>query len=286
MIPAAFDYKRASSVEEALKLLADSDGEGKILAGGHSLIPTLKLRLARPETVIDISRIAELSGISEDGDTIVIGALTTHDAVASSAIVQAKAPALAAAAASIGDLQVRNCGTIGGALAHSDPAADYPASILALDAEMIIQGPDGERAVEAVDFFVDIFATAVQENELLTQVRVPAQAANTASAYIKFPNPASGYAVVGCAARVTIENGNCTDARVGFTGVANVAFRDSAVEAALTGSACDDSTIAAATDQAAQGQDCMSDTFASETYRAEMAKVFAKRAVAAAAAAV
>jgi carbon-monoxide dehydrogenase medium subunit len=282
MIPAAFDYQRASSVDEAVTLLAESGGDAKILAGGHSLIPTLKLRLARPATLIDIGRIDELKGISEDGDTIVIGALTTHDDVASSDVVQAKAPNLAAAAAAIGDLQVRNWGTIGGALAHADPAADYPAAILADKAEIVVQGPNGSRTVPAAEFFVDIFKTAVQEDELITTVRVPARAAGTGSVYLKFPNPASGYAVVGCAANVTMDGGKCANAKVAFNGVSGVAFRDAGVEDAITGTSGDEAAIAAAAECAGNGQDCMSDTFASADFRAHLAKVYAKRALAAA----
>jgi len=282
MIPAAFDYQRASSVDEAVTLLAESGGDAKILAGGHSLIPTLKLRLARPATVIDIGRIDELKGISEDGDTIVIGALTTHDDVASSDVVQAKAPNLAAAAAAIGDLQVRNWGTIGGALAHADPAADYPAAILADEAEIVVQGPNGSRTVPAAEFFVDIFGTAVQEDELLTAVRIPARVAGTGSVYLKLPNPASGYAVVGCAANVTMDGGKCANAKVAFNGVSGVAFRDAGVEDAITGTSGDEAAIAAAAECAGNGQDCMSDTFASADFRAHLAKVYAKRALAAA----
>jgi carbon-monoxide dehydrogenase medium subunit len=282
MIPAAFDYQRASSVDEAVTLLAESGGDAKILAGGHSLIPTLKLRLARPETLIDIGRIDELKGISEDGDTIVIGALTTHDDVASSDVVQAKAPNLAAAAAAIGDLQVRNCGTIGGALVHADPAADYPAAILADEAEIVVQGPNGSRTVPAADFFLDIFVTAVQEDELLTAVRIPARAPGTGSVYLKFPNPASGYAVVGCAANVTMDGGKCANVRVAFNGVSGVAFRDADVEDAITGTSGDEAAIVAAAECAGNGQDCMSDTFASAEFRAHLAKVYAKRALTAA----
>ncbi|MFM1548331.1 MAG: FAD binding domain-containing protein [Lentisphaeria bacterium] len=282
MIPAAFDYQRASSVDEAVTLLAESGGDAKILAGGHSLIPTLKLRLARPATLIDIGRIDELKGISEDGDTIVIGALATHDEVASSDVVQAKAPNVAAAAASIGDLQVRNCGTIGGALAHADPAADYPAAILSDEAEMVVQGPNGSRTVPAAEFFVDIFETAVQEDELLIAVRVPARAAGTGSVYLKFPNPASGYAVIGCAVNVTMDGGTCANASVAFSGVSGVAFRDAGVEDAITGTSADEAAIASASEHAGNGQDCMSDTFATADFRAHLAKVYAKRALAAA----
>ncbi|MDP7743720.1 MAG: xanthine dehydrogenase family protein subunit M [Lentisphaeria bacterium] len=282
MVPTAFDYQRASSVGEAVTLLAESGGNAKILAGGHSLIPTLKLRLARPATLIDIGRVDELKGISEDGDTIVIGALATHDEVATSDVVQAKAPNVAAAAAAIGDLQVRNCGTIGGALVHADPASDYPAAILTDEAEMVVQGPGGSRTVSAADFFVDIFATAVQEDELLTAVRVSARAAGTGSAYLKFPNPASGYAVVGCAANVTMDGGKCASAKVAFNGVANVAFRDAGVEDAITGTGADAAAIAAAAECAGNGQECMSDTFASAEFRAHLAKVYAGRALAAA----
>ncbi len=284
MIPAAFEYDRASSVDEAIDLLQKYGSDAKLLAGGHSLIPTMRLRLARPSNVIDIGRIPELSFIRDDGDTLVIGANTTHDAIASSPVVQAKAPVLASAAASIGDLQVRNVGTIGGAVAHADPAADYPAAIVTSEAVIVAKGPNGERTISAADFFVEIFTTALQEEEVITEIRVPAQPANSGSVYHKFPNPASGYAVVGCAAMVTVENGSCADVRVGFTGLANTAFRDSGVENALKGQAPDESNISAAADNAGAGQTMLSDIFASDTYRAHLAKVYAKRALIAAAA--
>ena len=219
MIPVAFDYHRPSSVDEAIELLSD---DAKLLAGGHSLLPAMKLRLSSPGALIDIGRIAELNYIREDGGTIAIGATTTHHQIASSDLVSANASALAQAASVIGDPQVRNKGTIGGSLAHADPAADYPAAILALGAEIVVRGPDGGRSIPADEFFIDLFLTALAPDEIITEVRVPAA---EKSAYVKFPHPASRFAVVGCAAASA---GGAV--KVAFTGVANAAFRDSGVE--------------------------------------------------------
>ncbi len=280
MIPESFDYQRAGSVREALTLLKQHGENAKILAGGHSLIPTMKLRLANPGTLIDIGGISELKYINDKGDYLAIGAGTTHLMVETSSLVQQKAPALSQAAGQIGDVQVRNRGTIGGVLAHSDPQADYPGVVLALNATIVAEGSGGERTIEAVDYFTGLWETALGENEILTEVRIPVDSANANSCYLKFPQPASRYPYVGCAVAMDKSGGNCSEVRVGFSGVAESAFRDSGVEDAIRGQALKDETIAAASAKAAEGRTVLSDYFVSEEYRRAMAQVYAKRALA------
>ena len=280
MIPESFDYQRAGSVREALTLLKQHGENAKILAGGHSLIPTMKLRLANPGTLIDIGGISELKYINDKGDYLAIGAGTTHLMVETSSLVQQKAPALSQAAGQIGDVQVRNRGTIGGVLAHSDPQADYPGVVLALNAAIVAEGSGGERTIEAVDYFTGLWETALGENEILTEVRIPVDSANANSCYLKFPQPASRYPYVGCAVAMDKSGGNCSEVRVGFSGVAESAFRDSGVEDAIRGQALKDETIAAASAKAAEGRTVLSDYFVSEEYRRAMAQVYAKRALA------
>ena len=280
MIPESFDYQRAGSVREALTLLKQHGENAKILAGGHSLIPTMKLRLANPGTLIDIGGISELKYINDKGDYLAIGAGTTHLMVETSSLVQQKAPALSQAAGQIGDVQVRNRGTIGGVLAHSDPQADYPGVVLALNATIVAEGSGGERTIEAVDYFTGLWETALGENEILTEVRIPVDSANANSCYLKFPQPASRYPYVGCAVAMENSGGNCSEVRVGFSGVAESAFRDSGVEDAIRGQALKDETIASASAKAAEGRTVLSDYFVSEEYRRAMAKVYAKRALA------
>ena len=279
MIPESFDYQRAGSVREALTLLKQHGENAKVLAGGHSLIPTMKLRLANPGTLIDIGAISELKYINDKGDYLAIGAGTTHLMVETSSLVQQKAPALSQAAGQIGDVQVRNRGTIGGVLAHSDPQADYPGVVLALNATIVAEGSGGERTIEAVDYFTGLWETALGENEILTEVRIPVDSANANSCYLKFPQPASRYPYVGCAVAMDKSGGNCSEVRVGFSGVAETAFRDSGVEDAIKGQALKDETIAAASAKAAEGRTVLSDYFVSEEYRRAMAQVYAKRAL-------
>lgn len=283
MIPAAFEYYAPTSVQEALQLLREHGPEAKLLAGGHSLLPMMKLRLSTPKALIDIGRIPELRYIREEGETLAIGATTTHWMIESSEVVRRRVPLLAEAAGRIGDVQVRNMGTIGGSLAHADPAADYPAAILALEAEIVTQGPGGKRSIPAADFFKGLFTTALEPSELIVEVRVPVPGGKSGAAYLKFPHPASGFAVVGCAALVTLDGGKCQKVRVAFTGVAEKAFRDRAVEDALTGKPPDERSIADAAQRAAEGVEPLSDIFASADYRRHLARVYAKRALLAAA---
>ena len=279
MIPSSFDYHRPTSVDEALALLQQHGDDAKLLAGGHSLLPAMKLRLSEPDHLIDIGSLGDLNYIREDGDHLAIGAAATHHQIESSTSVQAKAPVLAQVASVIGDPQVRNVGTIGGSIAHADPAADYPAALLAAAAQIQVKGPDGERSIEAADFFVDLYLTSLQPDEIITEVRLPAQGAGTGSAYLKFPHPASRFAVVGCAAVVSIDGGSCANVRVAFNGVANAAFRDAGVEDALNGQTAGGEAIAAAAAKAADGAEILSDAFAGEDYRKHLAKVYAKRAL-------
>ena len=279
MIPETFNYQRASSVSEAISLLQQGGEEAKILAGGHSLIPTMKLRLATPETLIDIGGIAELKYIKDKGDYLAIGAGTTHWEIESSDLVAQKAPALSQAAGQIGDVQVRNRGTIGGVLAHSDPQADYPGVVLALDATIVVQGSGGERTIAVSDYFTGLWETALGEDELLTEVRIPTDSANANSCYLKFPQPASRYPYVGCAVAMSSSGGSCSEIRVGFSGVSETAFRDPGVENEIRGQALNETVIASASAKAAEGRSVLSDVFVSEEYRRAMAQVFAKRAL-------
>ncbi|MGH7319018.1 MAG: FAD binding domain-containing protein [Candidatus Rokuibacteriota bacterium] len=284
MYSAAFEYHRPGSVEEAVGLLAKHRDDAKLLAGGHSLIPLMKLRLAQPKHVVDIGRIGGLSGIREEGGTIVIGALTTHYAVESSAVLKSKCPILTEAGAMIGDPQVRNLGTMGGSLAHADPAADWPAVVLALAAELRATGPKGTRTIKADDFFKDLLTTALGSDEILTEIRIPVPPAGSGAAYVKHPHPASRFAVVGVAAVVTVSGGTCQRASVGVTGVGPKATRAKGVEAALSGKALDASSIAAAAEKAADGISITADLQGSVEYKQHLTRVYAKRALEAAAA--
>jgi len=280
-----FDYHRARSLADAQKLLAANPG-AKLLAGGHSLIPMMKLRLATPSAVVDIGRIAELRGISRSGNSIRIGALTTHAEIAASSDVQKSAAALAEAAGMVGDPAVRSRGTIGGNIAHADPASDLPTVLVALDAQIVAIGPKGERTIAADGFFTGIMSTALAENEVLTAIVVPASAKGQGSAYVKFSHPASRYAVIGVAASVTVEKNQCSAARVALGGLLPHASRAKSVEKALTGKGLDTASVAAASGQVSAdlGGDVTGDIYASAKYRAAVAPVYVKRAVAAAAA--
>ena len=279
MIPESFDYQRASTVSEAISLLQQHGEDAKIVAGGHSLVPTMKLRLATPGTLIDIGGISELKYINDKGDYLAIGAGATHWMIESSDLIQKKAPGLSQAAAQVGDVQVRNRGTIGGVLAHSDPQADYPGVVLALDATLVVQGSSGERTIAVSDYFTGLWETALGDDELLTEVRIPTDSANANSCYLKFPQPASRYPYVGCAVAMDSSAGSCSDVRVGFSGVGETAFRDSGIEDALRGNTLNESAIASASAKAADGRSVLSDVFVSEEYRRAMAQVYVKRAL-------
>ncbi|MCS7172970.1 MAG: xanthine dehydrogenase family protein subunit M [Armatimonadetes bacterium] len=279
MIPATFEYVRAHSVEEAIRLLQQYGDRAKLLAGGHSLLPLMKLRLAQPEVLIDLGRIPELRGIREDTGGLRIGAMTTHDEIARNLLVQRQCPLLAETASQIGDIQVRNMGTIGGSLAHADPAADYPAAVLALEAEIHCQGPGGGRTVKATDWFVDLLTTALQPGEVITEVRVPVRRAGQGYAYVKMPHPASGYSLIGVACLVTLEGTVCREARVAITGVGPKAVRLGKVEGALVGKTLDEAVVAEAAQLAADGLEATDDLYASAEYKRHLATVYTKRAV-------
>ena len=283
MIPASFEYQSPKTLDEALRLLGRHGDEAKILAGGHSLLPMMKLRLASPRYVIDIGHLRGLDYIREDGEHSALGALATHAQVAASELLREKCPLLSETAAQIGDMQVRNRGTIGGSLAHADPAADYPAAILALDAEIIVQSSSGKRTIPAAEFFIDLLSTQVRPGDILTEIRVPARRSGEGHAYRKFHQPASGFATVGAAARVIVSSGGkIEDIALGMTGVGAKAYRASAVERALRGKTPSGEDMAAACAKAAQGVEPLSDIFASAEYRRAMAGVFAQRAISAA----
>src|SRR2546427_1440073 len=282
MIPAQFDYVRPSTLDEALSLLAQNE-DAKILAGGHSLIPAMKLRLAQPPLLIDLGRIKDLSYIREEGGQIRLGAMTTHYEIESSDLLKKICPLLPECAGHIGDVQVRNKGTIGGSLAHSDPAGDWPAAIIALNADLIAASKSGERTINTNDFFVDLLTTALEPGEILREIRISKPKGGTGQAYLKMHHPASGFAVVGVAANLTIEDDVCRSASIGITGVSSKAYRPSAVESALTGAKLDEQTIASAATHAADGIEANGDLFASADYRKHLAKVYTKRAIAAAA---
>lgn len=278
MIPAAFDYVRATDVDDAIRLLGEHGDDAKLLAGGQSLIPLMKLRFAAPSVVIDIGGIEGLAGVRHAAARFTLGALTTHAALAADATLRERAPALADAAQALGDPQVRNRGTVGGSCVHNDPAADYPAVMLALDANFSLAGPGGRRTVAAADFFLPMFETTLAAGEVLTAIDVGDA---PISAYAKFHHPASGYAVVGAAAALRLRAGTIVDARVALTGAGFGAFRAYGVEDALRGRAIGDlAAMRAACADAAAGQEVRGDAFASAGYRAAMAGVFAERAVA------
>lgn len=282
MIPTEFEYRRATSLDDAIAMLAATGGEGKFIAGGHSLVPLMKLRLSEPGVLIDIARIPGLGGIRTRDGTIEIGATTTHHAVATSQMLLHDAPVVAEAAGEIGDPQVRNRGTLGGSLAHSDPAADMPAVMVALDAEIHLKGQDGWRSVRAADFFQDLFTVDMREDELIVGVQfAPVRSA----AYAKLHQKASHYAIVGVAACLDVEGGTIRGARLGLTGASTHAQRMPAVEEALVGKPLNGDSIAAAAAVAGDGLgDVNADLHASEEYRRAMVKVFTRRALTAAAA--
>ncbi|NUO02031.1 MAG: xanthine dehydrogenase family protein subunit M [Saprospiraceae bacterium] len=272
MIPTTFEYTKAATVADAIAALGN--GDGKLLAGGHSLVPALKLRLNQPDRLIDISQIAELRTIHEENGTIVIGAAATHHEIATSALVRSKLPMLADGAGQIGDVQVRNRGTIGGSLAHADPAADWSAMVLAAGATIAVQGSKGTRKIAATDFFTGIFSTALAGDEIITAIHIPILPGARAT-YQKFAQPASRFAIVGCAAQRAPDG----QVHIAFTGLSDAPHRDHAAEAAVSGKPLDAATIAAAAAAAAENVSINVDHYASEKYRKHLAKVYVKRAL-------
>jgi len=274
MIPVAFEYERATSLDDAVAKLAASAG-GKLIAGGHSLVPLMKLRLSEPSTLVDISRIPGLSGIKDAGGRIEIGATTTHNEIASSKLLRDKCPMIAEAAAEIGDPQVRNRGTIGGSIAHADPSADFPAVVLALDADIVLKGTNGSRTVKASAFFRGFYDVDLAPGELIVGVQfAPVKAA----AYAKLHQRASHYAVVGVAAALEVSGGAIQSARIGLTGATTHAIRLASVEKALAGKKADGISAAVAS-AASEVADVNADLHASADYRKAMIPVFVKRAV-------
>ena len=278
-----FEYYRAGSLAEAGQLLQQHPG-AKLMAGGHSLIPLLKLRLATPAALIDIGRLDELKGISVADGRVRIGALTTHAELAASSELAERCPALAEAAGLIGDPAVRNRGTIGGNVAHADPASDLPTVLRALDATIVVTAEGGERGISAADFFEGMMETALGDHDIMTAIEVPAAPAGQGQAYVKFSHPASRYAVVGVAASVSVAGGSISTVAVALGGLVPVATRAAAVEQALTGQAPSDDVIAAAAAavSADLGDDLIGDIYASAEYRRAMAPVCVKRALRAA----
>jgi carbon-monoxide dehydrogenase medium subunit len=279
-VPAAFDYHPAKSVDEAIALLQQYGDEAKLLAGGHSLLPTMKLRLAQPGHLIDLGKISGLSYIREENGAVAVGAMTTYNTIVHSELLHRHFALLPEGAAMIGDQQVRNRGTIGGSAAHSDPAADMPGIILALKADIMVQSARGVRTIKADDFFVGMFETALQPDEIVTDLRFALPPAHTGSAYMKLANKASHYAVAGCAAVVTLDHdGTCTAASVVITGASLKATRASGVEAALVGKKLTDNVIEEAASHAAEGLELVEDIHGSKAYRAQMTAVMARRAI-------
>ena len=279
MIPAAFEYVKASSVAQAIALLNQHGDEAKVIAGGHSLLPAMKLRLSQPAVLIDIAHVAELKGIKTVGSTLTIGAGETYHAIATSATVISACPVLASCTGQIGDIQVRNAGTIGGALAHADPAADLTAVFLALGGTVTVQSAGGTRSIAADDLFVSMLMTALDSGELITTVNVPVMSKGQGAAYAKLKHPASRYAIVGVAAAVTLSNGVVSACRVAVTGAGPQAVRQPSVEKALIGTSGDAAAIKAACVSAGADMEYLGDIHASEDYRRAMVKVYAARAL-------
>lgn len=278
MIPSQFDYKSPTTVDEALSLLGESP-DAKLLAGGQSLIPVMKLRMADPELVIDLGRVASMRGVKMDGDTLVIGAMTDHHELATNELVARHAPMLGQAAASVADSQVRHRGTIGGSLVHADPAGDYPAPVLAMGGELVVTGASGTRTVAAADFFIDFFTTAVDEDDVLTEVRIPSFA-GWGSDYQKFNRVAQQWSIVAAGAAVRMDGDRIGEARIGLTNMGPTAIRPSATERALAGRTA--SEVADACRSVADGTEPTSDLNGDEEYRKHLATVLTRRAVTAA----
>ncbi|MCB0835922.1 MAG: xanthine dehydrogenase family protein subunit M [Bacteroidetes bacterium] len=279
MIPSSFAYHKPSTVDEAIQMLQDAGEDAKLLAGGHSLIPAMKLRMNSPSALIDLRGISGLRYIRQEGNAIAIGAASTHHDIIDSNLVQSHLAMMVQAGSQIGDIQVRNMGTIGGSIAHADPAADWPACLIAADASIEMKGPNGTRTVAAEDFFLGLYYTALEEGEIITEVKIPIPAPGTKSSYVKFHQPASRFAIVGCAVMMKSSGGTCQSIRVGFTGVSDMAFRDTDLEDAIRGKELSAANVEAASQVAAAGKDILGDHFASTDYRLHLARVFAARAI-------
>jgi len=283
MFPARFGYVAARSVEDALELMAKHGEDGKLLAGGHSLIPAMKLRLQSPRTLIDLGTVTGLRGIRLENNELVIGALTVHSDVAASDLVRKHLPGLADAASVIGDMQVRNRGTIGGSVAHADPGADFPVVLSALNAALVVQSATGTRTIAVDDFFTDFFTTAMSANEILTEVHVPIPSPGSGSGYAKLPHPASGYVVVSAGALITRQaSGTCSASRIAIGGLASGPLRAVAAEIELKGKPLTPQLIASAAAKAADQSDPVDDPYASAEYKKHVATVYARKAIEAA----
>jgi carbon-monoxide dehydrogenase medium subunit len=280
MIPRAFDYVAPLTLDDAVRVLAMASDDAKILAGGHSLLPLMKLRLASPRLLLDLRKIPGLAGVKLAGSKLVIGALTTHFQIESSTVARAKCPLLCAVARVIGDVQVRNFGTLGGSLVHADPAADWPAAMLALAAELKLVGPNGERRVPAEDFFLGAMTTAIHQTEILTEIEVPVFSTRSGGAYLKMAQQASGFAIVGAAVRLRLSpKGGCEEIGVGITGLSEQPFRAMAVEQRLRGNKLTAKSIENASSLVAQGREPLEDLHASADYRAHLARVYTSHAI-------
>jgi aerobic carbon-monoxide dehydrogenase medium subunit len=280
MFPASFGYVAARSVEDALNLMAKHGEDGKLLAGGHSLIPAMKLRLQSPRTLIDLGTVTGLRGIRLDHNELVIGALTVHSDVATSDLVRKHLPGLAEAASLIGDMQVRNRGTIGGSVAHADPGADFPVILTALNAAFVVQSTAGTRIISVDGFFTDFFTTAMSTNEILTEIHVPLPGAASGSAYTKLPHPASGYVVVSAGALITRQaSGTCTASRIAIGGLGSGPLRAIATEMELQGKPLTPQLIISAAAKAADESDPVDDPYASADYKKYVATVYARKAI-------
>jgi aerobic carbon-monoxide dehydrogenase medium subunit len=283
MIPAKFEYQRASSLDDAVRALADGGDDAKVIAGGQSLLPLLRLRLAYPDLLVDVGGLSELRGVRDAGDALVVGALTTHYEVIRNSLVREHCGLLAEATATVADPAVRHRGTIGGSLAHGDPAGDLPAVIAALDATLLVTGPGGEREIAATDFFVDYLTTALTPSEILTGIRIQKLGPGWGYRYEKFQLSAQDWAIVGVAALARRDNGHVAEARIGLTNMGTVPVRARAAEAAAAGAEASRPALAAAAGHADEGTDPPSDLRGAADYRRHLARVLTGRALAAAA---
>lgn len=279
MIPAPFDYVRAGSLDEAVAALDEHGDDASLLAGGHSLLPLMRLRLADPAVIVDLGRVGELRGVTEDGEQLAIGAMTTHHQIVTDPLVRAHCGILADVTAGVGDPQVRHRGTIGGALAHGDAAGDQPTAVLALDADLVVQGPNGRRTISASDFFLGTFETALDDGEVLVEVRVPKLDGSWAGSYQKFNRVAQAWAIVGACAVVRRDNGSIAEARVGLTHMGPTPVRAIETEQLLAGAAADPNALREAAARADAGTDPPTDLNARPDYRRHLAQVLTGRAL-------